>query len=128
MTPFTSLNCPLLLYAYSQEDRLIQEEPEMTVWHSRPVLKQPLRLMGPDAYKSLDGQCLQRTKSLADATHPARHFTWTVDVVWLHVLCKLVLQRVQKSQCNVFTVKLMQHKTVFADHLHVVIMNTSSTI
>ena len=63
----------------------------MTVSRFRPVLEQPLSLVSPDADKALDGQCFQRTKSLTDATHPARHLTWTVDVMWLHVLCELVL-------------------------------------
>ena len=58
----------------------------------RPVLEEALCLVRPDTDKSFNRQRFKRTQRLTNASHPARHFTRTVDVMRLHVLCELVLQ------------------------------------
>lgn len=51
-----------------------------------PVLKQSEAFMCPDPNQPFNGECFQGLQSLCNSSHPACHLSWTVDVVWLHVL------------------------------------------
>ena len=71
-------------------DILIGPQPLFVI--DEPVLEQPERLVRPHPHQTLDGQRLQGLEGLVDALHPARHLTWTVDVVRLHLLSETFLE------------------------------------
>ena len=57
-----------------------------------PVVEETERFVCPDAHESLCVERLQRTQRLANAAHPARHLTRTVDVVRLQVVREALLR------------------------------------
>ena len=90
-------------------DILISPQPLLVI--DEPVLEQPKCLVRPHPHQTLDGQRLQWLEGLVDALHPARHLTWTVDVVRLHLLSETFLGggKTNKRPNNIFNTFFMKN-------------------
>ena len=56
-----------------------------------PILEQPEALMSPDSHQTFNRETLKWFEGLMNAPHPSGHLTRRVDIMWLHILCKVLL-------------------------------------
>jgi hypothetical protein len=61
-------------------------------WLSLPVLEETEGFMCPNTNETFNRQCLQGSQCFKDSSYPPSHLTGRVDIVWLCVLSKPLLE------------------------------------